>query len=198
MPFWFLHQEWLNLHANYLELFHQSQLNLFKIMAAVNAAPEENEGNHNNKSMVKISILFLSWQALKGLVRLQALAPGNIMTCHNSTGYGSSCVSSSSCPSMSGKDVRVWRTRGKDAALKQTKKRRLRRLSTSPYIIYRHEMCTFACIQFLFKLTFLFLTKQPTFLTHRLFCQALPHDRAGPNVQENEEQHGAMIELQQL
>jgi hypothetical protein len=29
-------------------------------MAAVNAAPEENEGNHNNKSMVKISILFLS------------------------------------------------------------------------------------------------------------------------------------------
>jgi hypothetical protein len=29
-------------------------------MAAANAAPEENEGNHNNKSMVKISILFLS------------------------------------------------------------------------------------------------------------------------------------------
>jgi len=50
----------LNLHADYLELFHQSQLNLFKIMAAANAAPEENEGNCNNKSMVKISILFLS------------------------------------------------------------------------------------------------------------------------------------------
>ncbi|CAK9258168.1 unnamed protein product [Sphagnum jensenii] len=28
--------------------------------------------------------------------------------------------------------------------------------------------------------------------------KALPHDRAGPSVQENEEQHGAMIELQQL
>ncbi|CAK9860609.1 unnamed protein product [Sphagnum jensenii] len=71
--------------------------------------------------------------ALKGLVRLQALVNGHSMTCHNSTGYGSSCVSSSSCPTMSGKDVRV-----------------------------------------------------------------LPHDRAGPSVQENEEQHGAMIELQQL
>jgi len=50
----------MNLHADYLELFHQSQLNLLKIMAAANAALEENEGNHNNKSMVKISILFLS------------------------------------------------------------------------------------------------------------------------------------------
>jgi hypothetical protein len=29
-------------------------------MAAAYAAPEENEGNHNNKSMMKISILFLS------------------------------------------------------------------------------------------------------------------------------------------
>jgi hypothetical protein len=29
-------------------------------MAAAKSAPEENEGNHNNKSMVKISILFLS------------------------------------------------------------------------------------------------------------------------------------------
>ncbi|CAK9196748.1 unnamed protein product [Sphagnum jensenii] len=74
-----------------------------------------------------------SVKALKGLVRLQALVHIHTMTCHNSTGYGSSCVSSSSCPSMSGKDVR-----------------------------------------------------------------ALPHDRAGPSVQENEEQHGAMIELQQL
>ncbi|KAH8947645.1 hypothetical protein BDL97_11G053600 [Sphagnum fallax] len=54
---------------------------------------------------------------------------------------------------MSGKDVRVWRTRGKDAALKQTKKRRLRR----PF----------------------HMTEQD------LMCK-------------NEEQHGAMIELQQL
>jgi hypothetical protein len=29
-------------------------------MAAANAAPEENEGNHNKKSMVTISILFFS------------------------------------------------------------------------------------------------------------------------------------------
>lgn len=187
----------MNLHADYLELFHQSQLNLLKIMAAANAALEENEGNHNNKSMVKISILFLSWQALKGLVRLQALVSGHTMTCHNSTGYGSSCVSSSSCPSMSGKDVRAWQTRVQMPY--SSKQRRGGWEGWAHNHISSTDMtCTFACVQFLFKLTFLFLTKQPTFLTHFLFCQVLPHDRAGPSVQENEEQHGAMIELQQL
>lgn len=117
----------------------------------------------------------------------QALVHGHTMTCHNSTGYGSSCVSLSSCPSMSGKDVRVRQTR---VQMPYSSKQRRGGWEgwAHDHISSTNMTCTFASVQFLFKLTFFFLTKQPTFLTHRLFCQALPHDRAGPRVQENEEQ----------
>jgi hypothetical protein len=152
-------------------------------MAAANATPEENEGNHNNKSMVKISVLFLSWQALKGLVRLQALVHGHTMTCHNSTGYGSSCVVEAHALAC---QVKMSEYGEQEVKMPHSSKQRRGGWEgwAHHHISSTDMTCTFDCIQFLFKLTFLFLTKQPTFLTHRLFCQALPHDRAGPNVQE--------------
>lgn len=152
-------------------------------MAAANATPEENEGNHNNKSMVKISVLFLSWQALKGLVRLQALVHGHTMTCHNSTGYGSSCVVEAHALAC---QVKMSEYGEQEVKMPHSSKQRRGGWEgwAHHHISSTDMTCTFDCIQFLFKLTFLFLTKQPTFLTHHLFCQALPHDRAGPNVQE--------------